>query len=44
MHGLSIMSCVNGMTHEVEGVGKTLAWMQAGALMIIQEVGKISLG
>ena len=39
MHGLPIMSCVNGMTHEAEGAGKTLAWIQAGALIISQEVG-----
>ena len=39
MHGLPIMSCVNGMIHEAEGAGKTLAWIQAGALSISQEVG-----
>ena len=39
MHGLPIMRCVNGMIHEAEGAGKTLAWIQAGALIISQEVG-----
>ena len=39
MHGLPIMSCVNGMTHEAEGAVKTLGWIQAGALINRHEIG-----
>ena len=39
MYGLPVMSCVNRMTHEDDGAGKTVARIQAGALIISQEVG-----